>query len=73
MDKKEIQKLFRNYNKAEAALIDMRDKLFPAGTKVRSRINPEYIATVRNGSLYPHQINTDWGHMSWQCLEVVEE
>lgn len=70
---KELDKLFRAYDKAEYALIKARDELFPVWTKARSPINPDMVVTVRDGSFFAHQVNTDWGHMSWRYLEKVEE
>jgi len=73
IDQRQINKLFRAYDKAESALIQMRDELFPPGTRVRSQIDRQHITVVTDGSLYPHQVNTLWGHMSWRYLDKVED
>lgn len=73
-DKKYIlDKLFHAYDKAEHDLIKIRDEEFPVGTRVKSRIDPDMEATVCDGSLYAHQINTEWGHMSWRYLDNIEQ
>lgn len=66
-----INKLFHAYDRAEAALTIARDQEFPPGTKVRSRIDPDHVTEVTTGSLYAHQVNTVYGHMSWRWLEKV--
>jgi hypothetical protein len=70
-EQKEIDKLFRAYDKAEAALIKKRDELFPVGCMVKDRRYPELSDKIIRGSLYPHQIMTMNGHISWRCLERV--
>lgn len=58
-----LGKLFRAYDKAEHDLIVRRDEEFPIGTIVMfAGMKTEVIA----GSLYPDQINTKFGHMSWR-------
>jgi hypothetical protein len=68
-----LGKLFRAYDKAANDLIQIRDEEFPAGTKVRSRINPEFTDIVKDGSLHADQVNTSYGRMSWQYLEKVTD
>lgn len=63
-----IYNLFGAYDRAAFNLIQRRNRDFPAGTKVLSRISNTQ-ATVINGSLYPDQVNTDRGHMGWRSLE----
>lgn len=73
MKDKEISKLFHAYDKAEWALIKRRDELFPPGTKIVSRLNPDMVTEVTDGSLYPHQVNTRYGHMSWRFFDKVSD
>lgn len=72
-EQKELDKLHNAYNKAEYALIKKRDELFPVGTVVYSRLQPDLKATVQDGSLYADQVNTNIGHMSWWFLEKTGE
>lgn len=58
-DKLTLRKAHQKYDKAAAELCAIRDKLFPAGCEV---ISMGWKATVRAGSLYPHQVLTDRGH-----------
>lgn len=70
---RELKKLFREHDKAAYALAKKRDELFPPGTHVRSKQSPSYMTTkVSSGSLYPDQVNTTFGHMSWRYLEKIE-
>jgi hypothetical protein len=69
-EQKEIDKLFRAYDKARAALCVKRDELFPVGTLVRRQYSKSTVPVI-SGSLYAHQIVTDYGHMSWRYLERV--
>ena len=71
MNNKELNKLFRAYYKAEHDLIQVRNELFPPGTVVQCSLWEGATATVIPGSLYPHQINTDSGHMAWQFATKV--
>lgn len=71
MNQKEINKLFRAYDRAEWDLIKARDELFPPGTVVSCSLWEGATATVTAGSLYPHQINTTSGHMSWRFATKV--
>lgn len=68
--KNSYTKLFNAYYRAEANLENARDKEFPVGTKVYHSITGS-MATVKGGSLYAHQVNTDIGHMSWTWLEII--
>lgn len=68
-----LGKLFSAYEKAEYELIKRRNEEFPPGTMVKSRIHPDMIVEVKDGSLYPDQVNTDWGHMNWRYLEKVSD
>lgn len=52
-------------------MIDARDKEFPVGTKVINTWGE--VATVKDGSLYPHQINTSIGHMNWRMADKINE
>ena len=70
--KTELQKLTAQYWKVAGELMIERDKLFPIGSKVRSKISGR-TATVIEGSLYPDQVNTTMGHNSPQSLEVINE
>jgi hypothetical protein len=70
--KTELQKLLYQYEKAAHALCSERDKLFPIGSKVRSKWT-DLTATVIAGSLYPDQVNTTMGHNSPYSLEVINE
>lgn len=72
-EKREIDKLFHTYDEAEYELIKKRDEMFPEGCVVRSRINPEFEAVVKDGSLYPNQVLTCHGHMSWHYLEKLHD
>lgn len=65
-----LSKLFRAYDKAEYELVKRREEEFPAGTKVVF-LNIE--AEVIDGSLYPHQINTKFGHMSWRNAKKISQ
>lgn len=72
-EKREIDQLFHTYDDAEYALIKKRDEMFPVGCVIRSRINPEFDAVVKDGSLYANQVNTNQGHMSWRYLEKLHD
>ena len=65
-----LGKLFRAYDKAEYELSQRRDIEFPAGTKV---FFAGFETEVTPGSLYPHQINTKMGHMSWRNAKRVTD
>lgn len=73
MKNKEIDKLFSTYDKAEGALVKKRDELYPAGTKILVGIGTEMPAIVKEGSLYPHQVLTEWGHVGWRFLRKIDE
>lgn len=68
---KEITKAFREYDKAYFRLLELRDKLFPAGSLVRSEMLGSVEAVVKQGSLYPDQVLTSIGHVSWRRLERI--
>ncbi len=68
MRNKEIDKLFRAYDKAEYELCKRRDEEFPKGTRVEFA---GMEADVISGSLYPHQILTTMGHQSWRNAKKI--
>lgn len=63
-----LDKAFRAYGKAEYDLLKLRAQEFPPGTLVKFDI---FTATVKEGSLYPDQIYTDIGHMSWRNAKKI--
>lgn len=68
-DDSKLNKLFNAYDKAHWLLVNERDRRFPVGTLVRSRLNPDMVTEVADGSLYADQVNTAYGHMSWRYLD----
>lgn len=68
---KELRKLRANYNRAAGSLANARDAAFPPGCRVRSKLL-DMEAIVREGSLYPDQVFTTLGHMSFTSLERIE-
>lgn len=67
----ELKKLERAYDKAASKLRTLRDEIYPIGTKGRCKISG-FRAAVISGSLYPDQIRTTSGHMSWRHFEIIE-
>lgn len=72
IEEKYRSKLFREYERAAWKLVEERNREFPIGTKVSCKIL-SMVVTVVSGSLYPDQINTTIGHMSWCTIEKVEQ
>lgn len=70
---RKLNKLFRDYDNAYFGLIGMREHSFPVGTRVKSRMDPNFTITVTEGSLYADQVNTNFGHMSWRYLEKADD
>lgn len=70
MRNKAIDKAFRAYDKAEHELIKLRDSEYPPGTMVKFGIM-DWIVHVQAGSLYPDQVLTSSGHVSWRHLKKV--
>lgn len=69
---RKVSNAFAEYDAAYFTLVRLRSTLFPPGTKVRSRIDPDHTTIVTEGSLYADQVNTAYGHMSWRYLERAE-
>ena len=70
-EKREIAKMFAEYHRAQAKLIQKREELFPIGCRVRCKLT-HLEATVIEGSLYAGQINTTSGHWGWVSLERID-
>jgi hypothetical protein len=69
IDKKLLDRHLREYAKASARLVCLRDDLYPEGSKVSMFGRVE--ATIIRGSLYPDQVNTDKGHMGIRNIRLV--
>ncbi len=65
------QKLEYKYDKAAYKLRKLRDELYPVGLEGKCKIL-DIRVTVKDGSLYPDQINTTMGHMSPRNFIPVE-
>lgn len=67
-----LKKAHIAYDKAQYALKKERDRIFPAGTKVRCKLTGA-IGTVTQGSLYVDQVFIDHNrHNGITFLEVVD-
>jgi hypothetical protein len=72
-EQKAINKLFTTYDRAAWALQQRRDQMYPPGSLVKSSMMPDWRIQVKLGSLYPDQVLTNLGHISWRSLEKIKE
>ena len=70
--KTDLSKLSAKYHRASAELAAERNRVFPYGARVRSKLTG-LTATVISGSLYPDQVNTTIGHLNPHFLEIINE
>jgi hypothetical protein len=70
--KTDLSKLLAKYHRASAELAAERNKCFPAGARVRSKLTG-LTATVITGSIYPDQVRTTIGHLNPHFLELINE
>lgn len=47
--------------------------MYPPGSLVKSSMMPDWRIQVKLGSLYPDQVLTNLGHISWRSLEKIKE